>query len=144
MKKYTKHLFIFSFCMSLISLFIIEKGYKELYPFASWKLFAVPSGGALHEERYVLYGLKDMDTVKINYTKPSRYFDANDKALITDTYAQQIENNINGEISRKKLLTFAREIEPQFNGYLLYKEIYNPRQIETNKMKVAKKFIIKL
>jgi hypothetical protein len=101
MKKYTKQLFIFSFCMSLMSLFIIEKGYKELYPFASWKLFAVPSGGSLHEERYVLYGLKGMDTVKINYTTPSPYFDANDKALITDTYAQQIANNIDREVSRE-------------------------------------------
>ncbi|MCA6068569.1 hypothetical protein JI747_015395 [Chryseobacterium sp. RG1] len=144
MKKYTKYLFFFSFGMSLTSLFIIEKGYKELYPFASWKLFAVPSGGSLHEERYILYGLKGMDTIKINYITPSPYYDANDKALITDTYGKQIENNIDKEMSRKKLLIFAKDIEPNFEGYLLYKESYNPRLIETKAMKIAKKFIIEL
>lgn len=144
MKKYTKYLFFFSFGMSLISLFIIEKGYKELYPFASWKLFTVPSGGSLHEERYTLYGLKDSDTIKINYTKPSPNFDANDKALITDTYGQQIDSNNNREISRNKLLIFAKEIEPEFSGYLLYKETYDPNQIGTKEMNINKKLITKL
>lgn len=143
MKKYTKHLFIFSLCMSLVSLFIAEKGYKEMYPFASWKLFAVPSGGALQEERYVLYGLKNSDTLKIVYT-PSKNYEANDKALITDTYGSKIENNDDRENSRKKLLIFAQDIEPKFDGYLLYKETYNPKKIGEKRMNSHKKLITKL
>lgn len=143
MKKYTKHLFFFSLFMSLVSLFIIEKGYKEIYPFASWKLFSVPSGGALREERYVLYGLKNSDTLKIIYT-PSENFDENDKALITDTYGSKIENKEDLKISKEKLLIFAKNIEPQFDGYLLYKETYNPKQIGEKTMNIHKKLITKL
>lgn len=143
MKKYTKHLFFFSVGTSLVSLVLIEKGHKELFPFASWKLFTVPSGGALQEERYVLFGLKNSDTLKINYA-PSQKYEANDKAIITDTYGQKIEKNEEREISRKKLLVFAKDIEPDFTGYLLYKETYNPKEIGEKKMNLHRKLITKL
>lgn len=143
MKKYTKHLFFFSVCMSLISLLIIEKGHKEMYPFASWKLFTVPSGGAMEEERYTLYGLKNSDTVKITFTHSKKY-EANDKAVITDTYGKKIENNDNRETSRQKLLIFAKDIEPDFKEYFLYKEVYNPKQIGDKKMNANRKLITKL
>ncbi|CAD7800823.1 hypothetical protein CHRY9390_00685 [Chryseobacterium aquaeductus] len=143
MKKYTKHLFIFSFCMSLVSLVLIEKGHKEMFPFASWKLFTVPSGGALEEERYVLYGVKNSDTAKINFT-PLKNYESNDQAVITDTYGKNIENNDTREISRKKLLIFAKDIAPNYDGYVLYKEIYNPKEIGGKKMNINKKLITKL
>lgn len=143
MKKYTKHLFFFSFFMSLVSLVFIEKGYKEIYPFASWKLFTVPSGGAEYEERYVLYGIKNSDTVKIKFSY-SKNYEANDKALITDTYGSEIEKKDDLKNSRRKLLIFAKDIEPQYDAFLLYKETYNPREIATSKMKTTHTLITKL
>lgn len=143
MKKYTKHLFFFSFFMSLVSLVIKEKGFKEMYPFASWKLFSVPSGGSLSEERYILYGIKDSDTLQITYT-PSPNYDSNDKALITDTYGQKIDINEDKEVNREKLLIFAKDIEPDYDGYLLYKETYNPKEIGEKKMNTYKKLITRL
>ena len=143
MKKYTKHLFVFSFCMSLVSLVLIEKGYKEIYPFASWKLFTVPSGGALKEERYILYGIKNSDTVKISYT-PSENYEVNDQALIIDIYGSNIENDKDRDVSNKKLLIFAKDIQPRYQSYLLYKEIYNPKEIGEKKINTSKKLIRKL
>lgn len=143
MKKYTKHLFIFSVSMSLISLVLIEKGYKEMYPFASWKLFTVPSGGTSDQERYVLYGLKNSDTVKIIYSNSEKY-EANDKALITDTYGQKIDKNEDREISRKKLIIFAKDIEPEYKTFLLYKEIYDPKEIGGKMRSTKHQFITKL
>jgi hypothetical protein len=143
MKKYTKHLFFFSFGMSLVSLFIMEKGCKEMYPFFSWKLFAVPSGGESSGELYKLYGIKQHDTVRIVNT-PAENYEANDKAVIVGTYGSKIENNDDKEINRRKLLIFAKDTEPEYDGYLLYKETYNPKEIGEGKMYNSRKFIIKL
>lgn len=143
MKKYTKHLFFFSFFMSLISLLIIEKGHKEMYPFASWKLFTVPSGGAMQEERYVLYGLRNLDTIRITHTNSEKY-EANDKALITDFYGKKIEKNDEQDVSLLKLKIFANDIEPNYQNYLLYREVYNPKEIGEKNMKITKTLITKL
>ncbi|WP_407406061.1 hypothetical protein [Chryseobacterium sp.] len=128
MKKITTYLFFASIFLSLASLMIMEKGFKEIYPFASWKLFTVPSGGLPTEQRYVLFGIKNNDTVRIRNT-PTAFYEANDKALITDTYSYKIENKDNIEINKKKLLIFAKDIAPQFDNYLVFKETYNPKEI---------------
>ncbi|MDQ1805891.1 hypothetical protein RAH57_18000 [Chryseobacterium sp. CKR4-1] len=143
MKKYTLQLFIFSFVMSLISLVIMEKGYKELYPFFSWKLFTVPSGGEATEDQYKLYGITDSDTIRI-VNKSVRSYDANDKAVIVGTYGKRIEDNVNKEENKRKLLIFAKDTEPQYKGYLLYKETYRPKEIGEAKMNINKKLIVKL
>lgn len=143
MKKYTKHLFIFSFVMSIISLVIIEKGYKEMYPFYSWKLFTVPSGGESSEDQYKLYGVTDHDTIRIINT-PANHYDSNDKAVIVGTYGKRIDENDDRETNKAKLLVFAKDTEPKYKGYLLYKETYNPKEIGESKMNINKKLIIKL
>lgn len=143
MKKYTKHLFFFSLIMSLITLFIQENGYKELYPFASWKLFTVPSGGEAFGERYKLYGVKGSDTIRILNTTVESY-DANDKEGIINTYAGKIEKNEDKEESMKKLLIFAKDTRPEFSAYLLYQERYKPRELGEKKININKKFITKL
>lgn len=129
--------------MSLISLVIIEKGYKEMYPFFSWKLFTIPSGGEATEEQYKLYGITDRDTIRIINT-PSRAYEANDKAVIVGTYGKEIDENNDREDNREKLLTFAKDTEPKYKGYLLYKETYRPREIGEAKMNINKALIIKL
>ncbi len=132
MKKLTKYLFFFSFIMSLISLFIAEKGFKELYPFASWKLFTIPSGGLPEEERYILFGIKNNDTIRI-YNTESAHYEANDKAVIVSMYSSNIDNNIDKEISKKKLVVFAKEIAPEYQSYAVFKEIYKPKEIGEKK-----------
>lgn len=129
--------------MSLISLFIMEKGYKEMYPFYSWKLFTVPSGGEASEDLYKLYGIRDQDTIRITNT-PAYSYEANDKAVIVGTYGKKIEENDDSEGSRIKLLAFAKDTEPKYEGYLLYKETYNPKEIGGKKMNISKKLIMKL
>lgn len=143
MKKYTQHLFIFSFVMSIISLIIIEKGYKEMYPFYSWKLFTVPSGGEASEDQYKLYGVTDHDTIRIINT-PADHYDPNDKAVIVGTYGKRIDENDDREANKAKLLVFAKDTEPIYKSYLLYKETYDPKEIGESKMKINKKLIIKL
>ncbi|MCJ7934907.1 MAG: hypothetical protein MUW56_15120 [Chryseobacterium sp.] len=143
MKKYTIYLFFFSIIMSLVSLAIKEQGYKEIYPFASWKLFTVPSGGEAFAERYKLYGIKNQDTVRILNTSVERY-EANDEESIVNTYGGMIEKNENKTANVNKLLVFAKDIRPEFKEYLLYKEIYKPQQIGEKKMEINKKLITKL
>ncbi|MBV8326258.1 hypothetical protein [Chryseobacterium sp.] len=143
MKKYTRYIFFFSFIMSVISLVIKEKGFKEMYPFASWKLFTVPGGGEAFAERYKLYGIKAHDTIRILNTNLKAY-EANDEEIIVNMYGGKIENNEDREIYKKKLLIFARDTRPEFQSYLLYKEKYKPDQIGEKKMEINKKLITKL
>ncbi|MFP3599519.1 hypothetical protein [Chryseobacterium sp. SIMBA_029] len=143
MKKYTKHLFFFSLTMSLVTLAIQENGYKEMYPFASWKLFTVPSGGETFGERYKLYGVKGGDTIRILNTTVESY-DANDEEGIVSMYASKIEKNEDRKESIEKLLIFIKDTRPEFQEYLLYKEKYRPREIGEQKMNINKKFITKL
>ena len=143
MIKYTRYLFFFSLIMSLTSLAIKEKGYNEIYPFASWKLFTVPSGGESLGERYKLYGIKQGDTIRIVNTSRQGY-DANDEELIVNTYGNMIESHKNRDIYIKKLMIFAKDIRPEFQEYLLYKEIYKPQQIGSKRMDIKKKIITKL
>lgn len=129
--------------MSVITLIIQENGYKELYPFAGWKLFTVPTGGEDSMERYKLYGIKNGDTIRIlNRTVES--YEANDEEGIVYSYAERIDKNEDREENRKKLLIFAKDTRPEFQKYLLYKESYNPNELGTEKMHVTKKLIIGL
>lgn len=121
----------------------MEKGFKEMYPFFSWKLFSVPSGGEAYEEQYKLYGVKDNDTIRIINTSTERY-DANDKAVIVGAYGKRIDENKDKEANRKKLLIFAKDSEPSYQEYFLYKETYHPKEIGEAKMNIAKKLITKL
>nr|WP_315031229.1 hypothetical protein [uncultured Chryseobacterium sp.] len=140
MKKYTPYLFFFSFLMSVITLVIQENGYKELYPFAGWKLFTVPVGGEKTLERYKLYGLKNKDTVRILNRSVENY-EANDEEGVVYLYGERIEKNENRKENIKKLLIFAKSTRPEFQKYLLYKETYNPKEIGEEKISINKKLI---
>ncbi|MBK1895262.1 hypothetical protein [Chryseobacterium paridis] len=129
--------------MSLISLLIIEKGYKEMYPFYSWKLFTVPSGGEATEDQYRLYGIIGQDTIRILNT-PARSYEASYKAVIVGTYGKKIDENDDRETNKAKLLIFAKDTEPKYKEFLLYKETYRPKEIGEAKMNINKKLIIKL
>lgn len=143
MKKYTKYLFFFSFIMSLGSLVIGEVGYKELYPFASWKLFTVPGGGEEFGERYKLYGIKNGDTIKI-LNKNLEYYTDNDMDGIINSYGGGIDKNNDRNANMKKLLIFAKDALPEYQGYLLYKERYRTKEVDEKTMNIEKTFITKL
>ncbi|AZA82482.1 hypothetical protein C1637_08195 [Chryseobacterium lactis] len=129
--------------MSIVSLVIQEKGYKEIYPFASWKLFTVPSGGEASVDRYKLYGIKDGDTIRI-LNKTVESYQANDEESIVNIYGGKIEQNEDRKINLTKLLIFAKDTNPEFNEYMLYKETYNPKEIGEKKVNINKKLITKL
>ncbi|GAE66429.1 hypothetical protein CIN01S_16_00100 [Chryseobacterium indologenes NBRC 14944] len=117
-----------------------EKGYKEIYPFASWKLFTVPSGGENSVDRYKLYGIKNGDTIRI-LNKTTASYEANDEEGIVNLYGGKIEMNDNKEENMKKLFVFVKNIRPEFEEYLLYKESYNPKDIGKERTKIHKKLI---
>ena len=98
MAKYTKYLFYISISLSFFSFIIIKRGYQELYPFFSWKLFSSPSGNTSETTEYRLYGVKKKDTVRIsnNY---SDVYDENEKAGLINYYSSLIENG--KEIKKK-------------------------------------------
>ncbi|WP_449399361.1 hypothetical protein [Chryseobacterium wanjuense] len=137
MQKYTKYLFFISLFLSLLSLYVIEKGGKEIYPFFSWKLFTSPSGSEKFEEQYRLYRVHGKDTLRVIYTATDIY-DENNLALITGFYGKKIEKNENREGSIQKMKIFMKSYQPAYNNLLLYKESFNPWDLGTPAFKIKK------
>jgi len=143
MQKYTKYLFFISLFLSLLSLYIIGKGGKEIYPFYSWKLFTSPSGSEKFEEQYRLYKVEGNDTIRVLY-QATKMYDENNLALITGFYGKKIEKNENREESVKKMKIFMRSYRPGYNNLLLYKESFNPWDLGKPTFKINKTLITKL
>jgi hypothetical protein len=143
MQKYTRYLFFISLFLSLMSLYIIEKGGKEIYPFYSWKLFTNPSGSAKFEEQYRLYRIEGNDTIRVLYQATDMY-DENNLALITGFYGKKIEKNENRESNIKKMKVFMKSYRPQYNDLYLYKESFNPWELGKPTFKIHKTFITKI
>ena len=143
MQKYTKHLFFISLFLSLLSLYIIGKGGKEIYPFYSWKLFTSPSGSEKFEEQYRLYRVEGNDTTRVLYQATGMY-DENNLALITGFYGKKIEKNENREGNIKKMKIFMRSYRRGYNNLLLYKESFNPWDLGKSTFKINKTLITKL
>ncbi|ALR29321.1 hypothetical protein ATE47_18800 (plasmid) [Chryseobacterium sp. IHB B 17019] len=143
MQKYTKYLFFISLFLSLLSLYIIGKGGKEIYPFYSWKLFTSPSGSEKFEEQYRLYRVEGNDTIRVLY-QATEIYDENNLALITGFYGKKIEKNENREESIKKMKIFMKSYRPEYNNLLLYKESFNPWDLGKASFKINKILITKL
>lgn len=143
MQKYTKYLFFISLFLSLLSLYIIGKGGKEIYPFYSWKLFTSPSGSEKFEEQYRLYRVEGNDTIRVLY-QATEIYDENNLALITGFYGKKIEKNENREESIKKMKIFMKSYRPEYNNLLLYKECFNPWDLGKPSFKINKILITKL
>ncbi|MDR6406025.1 MULTISPECIES: hypothetical protein [Chryseobacterium] len=143
MQKYTKYLFFISLFLSLLSLYIIGKGGKEIYPFYSWKLFTSPSGSEKFEEQYRLYRVEGNDTIRVLY-QATEIYDENNLALITGFYGKKIEKNENREESIKKMKIFMKSYRPEYNNLLLYKESFNPWDLGKPSFKINKILITKL
>lgn len=143
MQKYTKHLFIFSFLLSLASLYIIEKGGKEIYPFFSWKLFTSPSGNENQEQQYKIYAVVANDTLRLS-CKSNGIYDENNVGLIVGFYGKRIEKNFQKRDDVRKIRIFIKSWHPEYHHLLLYKEIYNPRDLGKSSFTVTKKLISRL
>lgn len=143
MQKYTKYLFFISLVLSLFSLYIIEKGGKEIYPFYSWKLFTSPSGSEKIEEQYRVYTVEGNDTVRLKY-QATEIYDENNLALITGFYGKKIEKNEDREGSVKKMKIFIKSYRPEYSNLLLYKESFNPWDLGNPNFKIRKTLITKL
>lgn len=143
MQKYTKYLFIISLLLSLTSLYVIERGGKEIYPFYSWKLFTSPSGNEKFEEQYRLYNVENNDTIRISYQSTPIY-DENNLGLITNFYGKKIEKKENLEINIRKMKIFMKSYKPEYTKLILYKEKYSPQDLGKPSFKIYKTIIINL
>lgn len=143
MQKYTKYLFIISLVLSLVSLYVIGKGGKEIYPFFSWKLFTSPSGNEKLEEQYRLYTVKGNDTIRISY-QATELYDENNQGLITGFYGKKIDKNEDRENSIRKMKIFMKSSHPEYNSLLLYKETFNPWNLGKPSFKIEKTLITRL
>ncbi|UQB68489.1 hypothetical protein [Epilithonimonas zeae] len=143
MQKYTKYLFFASLFLSLTSLYIIEKGGKEIYPFYSWKLFTSPSGNEKNEEQYRLYNVEKNDTIRVLYHSTAIY-DENNLSLITGFYGKKIEKRENLKENIQKMKIFMKSYNPEYKNLILYKENFNPQDLGKPSFKINKKLITKL
>ncbi|SIQ29274.1 hypothetical protein SAMN05880574_109107 [Chryseobacterium sp. RU37D] len=143
MQKYTKYLFFISIFLSFVSLYIIEKGGKEIYPFFSWKLFTSPSGSEKFEEQYRLYKVKGNDTIRVLY-KATDLYDENNLALITGFYGKKIEKNEDRERNIRKMKIFIKSYQQENINFLLFKENFNPWELGKPTFKIKKTLIARL
>jgi len=143
MQKYTKSLFFISLFLSLVSLYIMERGGKEIYPFFSWKLFTSPSGSDKFEEQYRLYRVTGNDTLRVLYQATDIY-DENNLALITGFYGKKIDKNEDRENSIRKMKIFMKSYRPEYKNLILYKENFNPWDLGKTSFKIEKTLITKL
>jgi len=143
MQKYTKYLFVISLLLSLTSLYIIERGGKEIYPFYSWKLFTSPSGNEKFEEQYRLYNVENNDTLRVLYHSTPIY-DENNLGLITNFYGKKIEKKENLDMNIRKLKIFMKSYKPEYTKLILYKEKYCPQDLGKPSFKIYKTIITNL
>ncbi len=142
MIKYTYHLFISSIVLSLFSFLTINKGYGELYPFFTWRLFTKPSASSTNDIQYKLYGISEKDTVRL-LNDNSPLFDGNEKFSMINKLGSTVDLEGNGE-TKKKLYRFARVIEPGYEKYLLMKESFNGQRIDQIDFKITAEIICEL
>lgn len=143
MQKYTQYLFFISLFLSFVSLYVIDKGGKEIYPFFSWKLFTSPSGSDKFEEQYRLYRVTGNDTVRVLYQATDIY-DENNLALVTGFYGKKIDKKEDTENSIRKMKIFMKSYRPEYKNLILYKESFNPRDLGKTSFKIKKTLITKL
>lgn len=140
MQKYTRYLYWISLALALTSLYLIEKGGKEIYPFFSWKLFTSPSGSENTEEYYRIYRVVGEDTVRVAY-QPTAIYDENNLALITGFYGKKIERNDRKAENIRKIRIFMKSYRPDYDHLLLYKESFHPGDLGKSSFKVKKTLI---
>lgn len=143
MQKYIKYLFFISLFLSFVSLYIMGKGGKEIYPFFSWKLFTSPSGNEKFEEQYRLYRINGNDTIRLSY-KSTDLYDENNLGLITGFYGKKIEKNDDRKDNIRKMKIFIKSYLPEDNNLFLYKESFNPWDLGKPSFKIKKTLITKL
>lgn len=143
MTKKTLILFTIGFILSLSSLYTVKKGWGEIYPFFSWRLFTKPSGFSKSDFQYRLYGIRDMDTLRLPNTA-SPLFDVNERASLINYFGDAISNKIEKDNYCRKLLHLANIVEPKFENYLLIKETFNAQEIDEKSFKIHKKVITEL
>lgn len=143
MTKKTLVLFFSALFLSLTSLYTVKKGYGEIYPFFSWRLFTKPSGFSKTDVQYKLYGIRGNDTLRLANTA-SKLFDENERASLINGFGDKISKNIKRNLYKKRLLDLAKIVEPNFQNFILVKETFNAQQIDQKSFKIQKEFITQL
>lgn len=118
-------------------------GGNEIYPFYSWKLFSVPFGNKLESTEFRLYGVKNNVVKRINNTE-GNLFDGNTKFILINSYGEAIFKNENVEENKRKLLEFAKTVEPTFEYYYLIEETFNPQDLGNKDLSITNKIIATL
>ncbi|KAA0128960.1 hypothetical protein FY557_06955 [Chryseobacterium sp. SN22] len=140
MQQYTRYLYWISLLLALTSLYLIEKGGKEIYPFFSWKLFTSPSGSEDTEEYYRIYRVVGKDTIRVAY-QPTTIYDENNLALIIGFYGKKIEHDKQKTENVRKMRIFMKSYRPDYNRLLLYKESFHPQDLGKPSFSVKKTLI---
>ncbi len=140
MQQYTRYLYWISLLLALTSLYLMEKGGKEIYPFFSWKLFTSPSGSENTEEYYRIYRVEGKDTLRVAY-QPTKIYDENNLALIVSFYGKKIERNEQKADHIRKMRIFMKSYRPDYSHLLLYKESFHPWDLGKPSFRIKKTLI---
>ncbi len=140
MQQYTRYLYWLSLLLALTSLYLIEKGGKEIYPFFSWKLFTSPSGSENTEEYYRIYRIVGRDTLRVAF-QPTKIYNENNLALIVGFYGRKIEHNEQKADNIRKIRIFMKSYRPAYDQLLLYKESFHPWDLGKPSFTVKKTLI---
>lgn len=145
MKKYTPILFWVSLTLSAFSYVLASNGGSEIYPFYFWKLFTKPSGAAMEERFYKIYGIRGTDTLRLQYQDTPLY-DGNDQFSFINRWGSQIDASINPTANEEKLKKLLKATAPQYERYLLVEETFNPHHLKADQTptEIKKRIVITL
>jgi hypothetical protein len=124
----TKALVIFSILGSFASYYTIEKGWGEVYPFFTFKLFSQPLGNKHTYTEYRIYSKSSLDEkFKRNKIKGTETFTYEEYIYTFNHLIKQTLNDPQNKIKHKKnLLSFIKHVVPGQKEYKVVSETYHP------------------
>jgi len=132
--RYTKILVIISIICSFISFITISIGGAEIYPFSCFKLYTQPCGSKNSNTEYRIYSrAKLKEPFHRNPNHLTEIFDS-DGYSYTFSYLirKTLEDSLNHEGHKKKLLVFAKYVVPDQTEYKIVAETYHPLDLMKN------------
>lgn len=130
----TKSLIIISVISALLSFVTIKKGWGEVYPFFTWKLYSQPIGTKGEVIEYRIYGKN------LNESQFDRICVKDTGSFTPDEYVytfnflinETLNDSLNRNGFKEKLLLFVRHVSPSKDQYKVVREVYNPEKILLN------------
>ena len=132
--QFTILLVAMGFVCSLLSLVTKKKGWGELYPFATWKLYVAPKGGTGIVSEYRIYSqqTQSSDFRRAEVRTTPAFYSVDDYLTTFNFLIKQTLSNPRDTAALCNLKLFVEQMEPGAYMYKIMQETYLPLEIYKN------------